>query len=48
MHFHIVLATLLGDPPGLFEIGNPKGFVALSSVIAGIVDCGEFMVNGFI
>jgi hypothetical protein len=48
VHLHIILTTLLGDPTGLFEKSLAEGLHALSTVIAGIVNRGEFFVNGFV
>jgi hypothetical protein len=43
-----VLAALLGDPPGFFKIAVAECLLALSAVVAGIVDGREFFVDGFI
>jgi hypothetical protein len=48
MHFHKIFTTLLGYPPGLLKKGLAKGLQALAAVITGIVDSGQFLVNGFI
>jgi hypothetical protein len=48
MHFHVVLATLLDDPAGFFEIAMAKSLLTLAAVIAGIVNGREFLVLGFI
>jgi hypothetical protein len=43
-----MLAALLGDPPGLFKIAVAESLLALPAVIAGIMYCGEFFMDGFV
>jgi hypothetical protein len=48
VHLHVILTTLLGYPTGLFEKSLAECLHALSTVIAGIMNRGEFFVNGFV
>jgi len=43
-----MLAALLGDPPGFFEIAVAESLLALPPVIAGIMNGREFFVDGVV
>jgi hypothetical protein len=48
MHVHEMLAALLCDPAGFFKIPVTECFLAFPAVVAGIMDCGKFMVDGLV
>jgi hypothetical protein len=48
MHFNVVLAALLDDPARLLEIAMAKSLLALSTVIARVMNGRKFFVPGFI
>jgi hypothetical protein len=48
VHFHVVFAALLRDPARLFKVAVAEGVLAFSAVVAGIMNGGEFLVNGFV
>ena len=43
-----MLAALLGDPPGFFEIAVAEGLLAFPAVIAWVMHGREFFVDGFV
>ena len=43
-----MLATLLNDPTGLFEISMPECFLAFAAVVARVVKGCEFLMPGFV
>jgi hypothetical protein len=48
MHFNVVLAALLDDPAGLFEVAMTESLLTLAAVIAGVVNGRELLMLGFI